>query len=456
VSKKIPLVAIVGRANVGKSTLFNTICAKNIALVRDEPGVTRDRTYQHVERLRTPFRLVDTGGLVGEEDNPFESEVRAQARLAIEEADLILCVFDALVGVHPYDRDVVNILRESSKPVIWVVNKAEKKESQENASEFYSLGIDHFLVISAAHRVGTRDLFQLLETELEQIALNSVEEPELEGENEILKLAIVGKPNVGKSTLVNRLAGEQRVITSEISGTTHDAVDVRIKREGREYLIVDTPGLRRKARVEDSSLEKESQSKSLRALARCDVGVFMVDGENQELTDQDKKIVSLIHRRGIPLVIVVNKWDLVEKDHRTAKKVKEFIQEQLHFCKYAPVLFISAQTGKGSPKVLDHARKVYEQSRFRIPTSELNRILQRAFETKAPPMHRGQAVKMYFATQVGITPPTIVVFVNYPKNIPETYERFLKNSLRKDYPFEGSNIKIVVRKRVNKDERLAS
>jgi len=455
VTKKIPLVAIVGRANVGKSTLFNTICAKNIALVRDEPGVTRDRTYQHVERLRTPFRLVDTGGLVGEEDSPFEQEVRLQAKLAIEEADLIICLFDALVGLHPYDRDVVNILRESSKPIIWAVNKAEKKDSQENSSEFYSLGIDHFTTISAAHRVGTRDLFQLIETELETIVQNQEDLPEVEVENEVLKLAIVGKPNVGKSTLVNRLAGEQRVITSPISGTTHDAVDVLIKREGREYLVVDTPGLRRKARVEKTSLEKESQSKALRALARCDVAVFLVDAENQELSDQDKKIVSLVHRRGIPLVIAVNKWDLVEKDHRTAKRVKEFIQEQLHFCKYAPVLFISAQTGKGAPRILDYAAKVFEQSKFRIPTSELNRILQRAFEVKSPPMHRGHAVKLYFATQVGITPPTVVVFVNYPKNIPETYERYLKNSLRKEYPFEGSNIKIVVRKRTAREDRVS-
>ncbi len=451
-SKKIPTVAIVGRANVGKSTLFNCIVGKKISIVEDQPGVTRDRNYALVKKFPVPFTLVDTGGILNEDEEELQTSIKNQTSIAINEADLILAVLDGLHGVHPHDHDLVNLLRRTSKPVIWVINKCEKKVAYSNAGDFYELGIDDALQISAAHNQGVnillsqiKDILQLGEPE------NYIEDEEEEGSGAI-RVAIIGRPNAGKSTFINTILGEERLVTSDIAGTTRDSIDTPIKREGRDLVIVDTAGLRRKSRVEAESIEQMGNERTIRALATCDVAVLVLDVTQGEPSEQDAKIASLIHERGRALVIVANKWDAIEKDHKSAKRYQDSVYEAFKFVKYAPVLFTSALTGRRCPNVIRKVIEVYDNARLRIQTSDLNKVLTEAFEKHQPPSCRGDAVKLYFGVQISVAPPTIVLFVNHPSKINFSYQRYLNNYVREKYPYEGVRIKFIVRKRTQTGE----
>lgn len=447
---RIPTISIVGRTNVGKSTLFNLLAGRKLSIVEDTPGVTRDRSYVYVQKHKFPFMLVDTGGLVGEEEEEFTDSVRAQAEIAISESDVIIAVFDGVDGVHPQDSDVVDLLRRTDKPVLWVINKCEKPDTELRAAEFYALGIDDPICISAAHNQKIdflfRALWQVLGFTDETTFDTTVQD------DGAIRVAIVGKPNAGKSTLINRIIGEERLIASPVSGTTRDQIDVRIVRDDQEYVLVDTAGLRKKAKIPTGSIERYSNLRTLKALSQCDVAVLLIDATLGVPTEQDQKIASLIHERGKGLVIVVNKWDAIEKDHKTAKEFKDTLFDKLRFCKYAPVLFVSALTGKRCPSVFDKVKEVLASASVRIKTSELNKLLERAFKKNPPPVHRGANIKLFFATQVEVSPPTFLLFVNYPRSITASYKRYLQNILREEYGFPGTDIRVVLRKRSQRDD----
>lgn len=450
-TKKIPVVAIVGRTNVGKSTLFNAIAGRRLAIVEDFPGVTRDRFYSLVTKYDFLFNLCDTGGITGDEETELQELVRAQAEIAIEESDVIVAVFDGIEGINPLDYEVVEMLRRSQKPVLWVVNKLEKPSNELTASEFYGLGVEDLIYISAAHHIGVRELVKTIGEELqklERFTPRGEEHPEHGEEN--IRVAILGRPNVGKSTLVNRIIGEERLVTSDVAGTTRDSIDVKVKREGQQFTFVDTAGLRKKARVDDHTVERYGNLRTLRALAGCDVAVLVIDATQGIPSVQDTKIGSLIHERGRGFVIVVNKWDAVEKDHKTVKAFTDAVQAEFRFAKYAPILFVSAATGRRCPSVLEAVKEVYEAGRLRVKTSEVNRVLKEAFDRKPPPAHRTQPVKLMFATQVAVAPPTFVLFLNQPAKISYAYQRYIKNSLRDVFPFKGVDMKLQLRKRTER------
>lgn len=442
---KIPAVAIVGRTNVGKSSLFNRLAGRRLAVVEDQPGVTRDRNYALITREGVRYTLIDTGGLIGEDEGEMQQAVRAQAQVAIAEADLIIAIFDGLYGVHPLDRVVVDLLRRAGKKTIWVVNKCEKPASQLDAAEFYSLGIQNPLTISAAHKLGIRELSEKIVAELDLTATN--EELQPLPREDFIDVAIIGRPNVGKSTFVNRILGSDRVVTSAVPGTTTDSIDIELTRDGQKYRIVDTAGLRKKARVQDTTVERYGNLRTLRALARCDVAVLVLDATLGVPEEQDSKIAGLIHERGRGFVVVVNKWDAIEKDNQSVKDFERVIKSEFKFAPYAPIVFVSALTGKRCPSVLQAVKEVYQAAQQRIPTSQVNDVLSKAFRSKPPPVYRNNSLKLYFATQIETAPPTFTLFVNYPKQINFAYERYLKNALRKEFGFEGSDIKLIFRKR---------
>ncbi len=449
-ARRIPLVAIVGRTNVGKSTLFNAIAGRRLAIVEDTPGVTRDRSYSLVKRHGFLFNLVDTGGVVGDEDATLQALVREQAEVAVGEADLVIALFDGVEGVHPLDWEVADLVRRSGKPILWVVNKCEKGEHQIAASEFHSLGADELHILSAAHYQGLRELIEKIEAHLQQTAGKlSTEAPE---EELPVRVAIIGKPNVGKSTLINRILGEPRLVTSDVAGTTRDSIDVKVRREGRDFVFVDTAGLRKRAKVEDGSVERYSTLRTLRAVAGCDVGVLVIDATHGIPTEQDAKIGGIIHERGKGFVIVVNKWDLIEKDHTSVHAFTTAIREVFKFAKYCPIIFVSALTGRRCPSVLETVAEVYDARKLRIKTSDLNRVLRAAFDRRPPPVYRGQPIKLQFAVQAGIEPPTFVLFLNHPSRLGFGYERYIKNALRDEYPFPGVDIKINFRKKSAREE----
>jgi GTPase len=474
--RKLPVICIVGRTNVGKSSLFNALVGARKAVIKDSPGVTRDRCYETVTRWGFSFTLIDTGALVGEESISLHQSVQEQTRIGMQEADLIVVVFDGLHGLHPQDADVFNLVREFKKPVIWVANKCEKPATAMAAHELYALGIPDLLCLSAAHRRGVRDLVAQIAERLEierapQTTISNDDETELpvddagseDSESELpnedesggsgidlskpIKVAILGKPNVGKSSLVNKLLGEERLVVSPIAGTTRDSISSEIRRDERIFTIVDTAGLRKKAGIDDGSIERYSNLRALRTLAQSDVAVFVLDAAEGIPTEQDARIVGLVHERGKGLVIVVNKWDLIEKEPRTAEGFRLAIRRVFKFVQYAPVIFVSAKTGQRCVSILDMVREVHDNSLLRIKTGELNRVLERAFSYRPPPVYRGAPVKLLYATQVGVAPPTITLFVNYPERLSFSYERYLKNALRRDYPFGGTDIKIIFRRR---------
>jgi len=467
---RLPTVCIVGRTNVGKSTLFNALFGKRKAVVKDSPGVTRDRCYEVVTRFSFPFALIDTGALVGEEDIALHQSVRQQTQVAMKQSDLILVVFDGLHGLHPQDQEVVDLVRQSQKPVLWIANKCEKPESALVSAELYSLGIDEVLPISAAHRRGIRELIHRIEAVLaesgkttqssdsssaDEIFDGDGENTDTIDTNKEINVAILGKPNVGKSTFVNKLLGEDRMIVSPIAGTTRDSIRNELLRNGRSFAIVDTAGLRKKAGVSDGSVERFSNLRTLRSLAQADVAVFLLDAAEGIPTEQDARIVGLAHERGKAIVIVVNKWDLIEKDGRTAEAYRVAIRSVFKFAAYAPVIFVSALTGQRCVSVLDEVVKVYEAAKIRISTAEVNRIFGDAFGSKPPPVYRGQPIKLLYASQVAASPPTFAVFVNHPDRLRFGYERYLKNTLRRHYPFSGSDIRLLFRRRSQLGDRAA-
>ncbi len=465
----VPTVCIVGRTNVGKSTLFNALAGRRKAVVKDQPGVTRDRCYELVTRFDFPFTLIDTGALVGEEDIALHESVRQQSELAMRQSDVVVAVFDGLHGLHPLDSEVLDLVRQIGKPTIFVANKCEKPSAAMTATELYGLGIEEIIPLSAAHRRGIRDLIAKLKELVGPVDMDAempaVEEfsgeddavPEVLPEAPIadeeagpamrINISIIGKPNVGKSTFVNRLLGEERMICSPIAGTTRDSIKSELSREGRQFEIVDTAGLRKKAGVRDGSVERFSNIRTLRSLAQSDVAVFLLDAAEGIPTEQDARIVGLAHEKGKSLVIVVNKWDLIEKEPRTAEAYRQAVRSVFKFAAYAPVVFVSALTGQRCLSVLDSVIEVADAARVRLSTSEVNKVFTDAFAAKPPPVYRGNPVKLLYATQVATKPPTFAVFVNYPERLPFNYERYLKNTLRRSIPFVGNDIRILFRRR---------
>lgn len=453
---KQAVVAIVGRTNVGKSSLFNALQKRRLAVVEDQPGVSRDRHYSTFKHGGFIFNVVDTGGLVGEEDfNQLSAAVKKQAELAIREADMVVAVFDGIDGVNPMDEQVVELLRRSGKPVVWVVNKCEKPMTGILASEFYELGINDSVCVSAAHRLGLNELGDAIAAKARELGFvenDHSDDEDAEKPEAPLRLAIVGKPNVGKSSIVNRILGSERLVVSDIPGTTRDSIDSAITRDGKKFLLVDTAGLRKKAKVHSGSVERYSNLRTLRSLVGCDVACLVLDATEGAPSEQDKTIAELIHQRGKALIIVVNKWDLVEKDHRTVKQYTDMLRTELPFVRYAPLLFVSALTGRRCPNILDKGLKVWEGAQRRIPTSDLNKMLDHAFRTNTPPVVRGEPIKLFFATQIAVNPPTVVLFLNYPKDLPVHYVRFLKTKIREHYDFEGSDMRFILKKRTRKSQ----
>ncbi len=541
---RVPVIAIVGRPNVGKSTLFNRIVGEKKAVVEDREGVTRDRNYAFVVDYDFPFHLVDTGGIEIDESRELAGEVKEQAVLAIEEADLVLALFDGDAPVHPDDEAVVKLLRKHDKPVIYIVNKCDGKEQVIKTAEYYCLGLDELIDISALHGHGVLSLMgealsrlpdsellaasaesrrkheeELLSKveELEPLDIEEEEEPEpsrpvkkkrsfafiseeseraeiehsfapvfdpesnedegeygkanrlrdhkfsvidggksdqvpdsSEEESEAVELeniavAIVGRPNVGKSTFLNLLAGEERAITSPISGTTRDSLDLEMTRDGQKFTFIDTAGLRRKSKIFDE-VERYATMRALSSISACDVAVLVIDAEEGP-TEQDATILGLAHDQGRGVVIAVNKWDLLEKNHKTVKEYTQKLRVAFKFAQYAPIVFMSALSGRRCPKVVQAVKEVAEAREQRVPTRRLNRVVERAVATKSMPSYRGRRLKLYYVTQVETCPPRFVLFLNHPKGLHFSYLRYLKNAIRGEFEYPGTDIKLMTRKR---------
>ena len=442
-----PMVAIVGRPNVGKSTFFNKIAGKRISIVEDIPGVTRDRIHADAEWLGHPFTLVDTGGIDPRSEDVLLSQMRAQAQIAMDLADVICFFTDARDGLTDDDRDVANLLRKTGKPVLLVVNKVDYLGLNDSMYEFYELGLGDPIGISSVNMLGFGDL-------LDQIIARfpKTEEPDEEPEQAVIQTAIVGRPNVGKSSLTNQLLRQERTMVSSIPGTTRDAIDTLYTAEdGTVFNIIDTAGMRRKSAIEDESLERYSVIRSVAAIRRCDTALLLIDA-NDGVTEQDTKIAGLIHEEGKAVIIIVNKWDALEKETGTLEKYRKEVIEKLKFMDYAPILFISAKTGQRVQTVLEKVKEVYETSRRRITTGVLNDVLNDATDNLQPPLQGTRRLKIYYATQTGVQPPTFVLFVNDEKLMPFSYERYLENYFRKSFPLEGTPIRFVLRERKEKEK----
>ena len=433
-----PLVAIVGRPNVGKSTLFNKLIGRRLSIVEDTPGVTRDRIYADAEWLTHSFTLIDTGGIEPESEDIIAVQMRRQAELAIETADVIIFLVDGREGMTAADEEVATMLRKSNKPVVLAVNKLDAPKFNDAIYEFYALGLGDPIIISAGQGLGLGDM-------LDEVCAHFPPEAAEEGEHP-LNIAVVGKPNVGKSSLVNAILGEERCIVSNIPGTTRDAVDTPFTVDGEPYVLVDTAGIRRKRAVEDETIERYSVIRSLAAVRRADVVLIVVDAE-QGLSEQDVKIAGYVHEEGKPSVLVVNKWDLIEKDTNTMNQFKKDMQVDLAFMDYVPFLFISAKTGQRVNKLLSAAKESYAQSVRRITTGTLNDIVNEAISMTEPPAMSGKRLKIYYATEVSVQPPTFVIFVNDEVLVHFSYKRYMENYFRKTFGFQGTPIKIIFRNR---------
>lgn len=435
-----PVVAIVGRPNVGKSTLFNRIAGGLVAIVENKPGVTRDRLYRNAEWLGKKFTLIDTGGIEFKDlSTPLSVQMRQQAELAIEEADVIIFLVDAQVSLTPDDYTIAQILRRSAKSVILAANKVENfRKAETELFEFLELGLGEPIPISAVHGMNTGDL-------LDQVLAYLPEELAEDLEPDVIHIAVIGRPNVGKSSLVNSLLGEERVIVSDIPGTTRDAIDTPFTREGKNYVLIDTAGMRRKGKIAELT-EHYSVVRSLRAVDRSDVILMLVDA-SEGVTEQDKKIAGYGHESGKGIILIVNKWDLVEKDGKTMNKFDQDIREELGFMPYAPTLFISAKTGQRVGKILELVDFVAEQNSTRIATAILNEQIREWLHLNPPPTNKGRRLKVLYGTQTGVKPPTFVLFVNDPELMHFSYRRYLENQLRKTFGFEGSPLRLVTRQR---------
>lgn len=439
-----PIVAIVGRPNVGKSTLFNIFANSRISIVEDTPGVTRDRLYAVAEWLDHEFMMVDTGGIEIMNADAIAVSIRQQAQIAIREADVILFVCDARAGITTEDEEVARLLRQSKKPIVLAINKADSPKQEMNIFEFYNLGIGEPIPVSASNHLGLGDL---LDAVVEKFPDENAA-GDLEDDDEI-KVALIGRPNVGKSSIFNALVGEERSIVSDVAGTTRDAIDTPVVRNGQRYLFIDTAGMRRKAKV-DEPIEKYSVMRSLRAVDRSDV-VLMVFDAVEGVTEQDKRIVGYAHEAGKGVILVVNKWDLYEKDNTSTLRYTETLRKELVFLQYAPVVFVSAMTKQRIHRLPEVISYVAEQNAMRISTSVLNQVIADAVAINPTPTEKGVRLKILYVTQVKIKPPTFVIFVNVPEVMHFSYERYLENKLREAFGFEGTPIHLIIRGK-NEDE----
>ena len=439
-----PLVAIVGRPNVGKSTFFNQMAGRRIAIVEDTPGVTRDRVYADCEWQNYQFTLIDTGGIDPNSDDPLLSQMRRQAEIAIETCDVILFFVDGKSGMTADDEDVADMLRKSGKPVMLVVNKIDNVKAMDNIYEFYNLGIGDPIGVSSVNLLNFGDLLEEL--------CKQFPDPDAEEEDDgAIQIAVVGKPNVGKSSLVNRILGEDRVMVSDIAGTTRDAIDTRFTDDGQDFVIIDTAGIRRKRAIEYQSLERFSIVRALAAIDRCDVALLLIDA-TQGVTEQDSKIAGYVDEQGKAAIIVINKWDAVEKDTKTMDKFVKEVRENLKFMAYAPVLFISALTGQRVNRVLEAVRAAHAEATRRVTTGLLNDILADAQAALQPPATSGRRLKIYYATQQAVQPPTFVMFVNDQNLMHFSYERYLEKQFRKAFGFEGTPLKFILRERKKEEQ----
>ncbi|TCS80983.1 ribosome biogenesis GTPase Der [Pectinatus cerevisiiphilus] len=438
-----PIVAIVGRPNVGKSTLFNQIGKKRVSIVEDFPGVTRDRIYMDAEWLDKKFTMIDTGGIELESQDTILSSIRVQAQLAIDEADVIVFLTDGRAGVTNADAEIARILRNARKPVILAVNKIDTQKQQMDVYEFYNLGLGDPIPIAAANSLNMGDLLDKVVESFSAIEA-IVEDPDE------IHIAVIGRPNVGKSSLVNAMLGQDRVIVSNVPGTTRDAIDTHFVKDNIKYTLIDTAGMRRKAKI-DEPIERYSVIRSLRAVDRSDV-VLMLISAPDGVTEQDKKIAGYAHESGKGCVLVVNKWDLMEKDSKTPLRFTEDLRDELGFLQYAPVIYISALTRQRVHRMPDLVKYVAEQQAMRIQTSVLNQLIMDALSVNPPPAHKGKQLKIYFMTQADVKPPKFIIFVNDPELMHFSYLRFIENKLRESFGFEGTPLKLIVKGRKEDDE----
>ena len=436
-----PIVALVGRPNVGKSTLFNKIAGQRISIVQDTPGVTRDRVYADAEWLNYNFTMIDTGGIEPERDDIIVKQMRRQAQIAIETADVIIFLVDGKEGVTSADEDVANMLRKSKKPVVLAVNKIDSLKEEDNAWEFYNLGIGDPITISASQGLALGDMLDRVVSYFDPVS-------EEEQEDEYIRIAMVGKPNVGKSSLINKLLGEERVIVSNVPGTTRDAIDSYLENDLGKFILIDTAGIRRKNKVKEE-IERYSVIRTLTSIERADVCILMIDA-TEGITEQDEKIIGFAHEKRKAIMVIVNKWDLVEKDDKTMNKFKNDLQNNLKFLGYAEYLFISALTGQRVHKVLEMAKKCYDNYSKRIPTGVLNDVISKAVLMKEPPVVALKRLKIFYATQVAVKPPKFVFFVNDIQARHFSYERYLENQIRDSFDFKGTGIEIEYRERKDK------
>ncbi|MBQ2140131.1 MAG: ribosome biogenesis GTPase Der [Acidaminococcaceae bacterium] len=439
-----PIVAIVGRPNVGKSTLFNVLANERISIVEDIPGVTRDRLYATTEWLDREFVIIDTGGIEIANTDKIAVSIREQAQIAIREADVILFVCDARTGITDEDAEVAKLLRKSRKPIVLAVNKADSFKQEMEIFEFYNLGLGEPIPISAANHLGLGDMLDSVMDKVQQTVPQLNEEDEDE-----IKVALIGRPNVGKSSIFNALVGEERSIVSDQAGTTRDAIDTPVVKEGQRFLFIDTAGMRRKGKIEEL-IEKYSIVRSLRAVDRSDVVLMVIDAV-EGVTEQDKKIVGYAHEAGKGVILVVNKWDLYKKDTGSTLRYTEELRKELVFLQYAPVVFVSAVTMQRIHRLPEVIKYVAEQNAMRISTSVINQIIEDACAINPPPTDKGRQLKIYFVTQVKIKPPTFVLFVNNPEIMHFSYQRYLENKLREAFGFEGTPIQMIIRAKNEED-----
>ena len=438
-----PVVAIVGRPNVGKSTLFNALAGENISIIKDTPGVTRDRIYADVTWLDHAFTLIDTGGIEPDSSDIILSQMREQAQIAIDTADVIIFLVDVRQGLQDADSKVADMLRRSHKPVILVVNKVDSfQKFMADVYEFYNLGIGDPVPVSASSRLGIGDM-------LDEVVKHFPEKAEAQDEDDRPKVAIVGKPNVGKSSIVNKLSGNNRVIVSDIAGTTRDAIDTDIRWNGKEYIFIDTAGLRRKNKIKEE-LERYSIIRTVTAVERADVVVVVIDAK-EGVTEQDAKIAGIAHERGKGIIIAVNKWDAIEKNDKTIYEFTRKVRETFSFMPYAEILFISAVSGQRLPKLFETIDMVIENQTLRVQTGVLNEIVTEAVAMQQPPSDKGKRLKIFYVTQVAVKPPTFVIFVNDKELMHFSYVRYLENKIRESFGFKGTSLKFIIRERKESD-----